>query len=166
MAIKKYLRLGSMLAIVLVTAACTQNDMKHPTIIDRIEQSKEGAELFISPDYRVVSDIDEIMKLEPSVLSKNVGDIKLLDIIVRIKNEGIKQASNLDVKINEPTPLNYFHASFIGIKGSHLKSNDETELRYLVAFDADEKLASFKKNVTFTITWDEDNVREQITVGF
>ncbi|MCR8846493.1 hypothetical protein NQ117_22670 [Paenibacillus sp. SC116] len=165
-ALNKRLLLSSILALLLVTTACAPTESKHPDIAERIEQAKEGVQLSISPDYRVVSDKDEIMKLEPSVLAKSSGSIKLLDILVRVKNVGAKQASNLDVKINEPTPLNYIHASFVGIKGPRLESDSETELRYLVAFDDDRKLASFKEKVTFTVSWDENNERRKITVGF
>ncbi|WP_028594703.1 hypothetical protein [Paenibacillus assamensis] len=165
-AINKYLLLVLMLVVFILNTACTQEEMKHDSMMERMKQSKEGVDLFISPDYRIVSNKEEIMKLEPAVLTKSSGSIKLLDILVRIKNEGTKQASNLDVNINEPTPLNYIQASIVGIKRTHLDSNSETQLRFVVAFDDDLKLASFKEKVTCTISWDEDNERKQITVGF
>lgn len=145
----------SSLVLILVLSGCSNAESKPQHIQEHINKAKNGVDIWTSVQFEVVNDTDIIKENDSENLEKADKPV-MLDVLIRIKNNGNKNAHNIDITAKEPLPYNFLSSHSSGPTGPILNSGEETEMHQTWIFSERTELNSFISELVFVVTWDED----------
>lgn len=132
------------------------NDSDNP-LYEELKYGDKTVDIWNSVNYEIIKDQQVIRKVEPSVKDESI----LVNILVRISNNGSRRADTFKLNIIESTPLKYTHASgHEGINHGYLDKHDEYELYRYYIFKSIEDAEEFIAKTNIKIEWNEN---EEIT---
>lgn len=120
-----------------------------------LKNGEKAVDIWNSINYEVIKDQQVIREVEPSVKDESV----LVNILVRIKNNGSSRAGSFKLNIIESPPLKYTHASgHAGINHGYLDKHDESEVYRYYIFKNIEDTEEFIDKANIEMEWKENQI--------
>lgn len=146
--------------VLLFIAGCGGNN----PIRDFKKNINEGVNLWTSVNYEIVRDKQVINDFDKP--DQPLETPIMVRIYVETINKGKQSAQSIEIKLIEPTPLSHKHSTgYGGVTNGVLNKGDTYEYYYTYTFANEEVLRAFIDKTAVIITWNENQVNNEIKVN-
>lgn len=160
------LRLMKILMLVMTLSACSnsENEQSNHNKVDSmmydslVAKSKNGADIWSSVDYEIITDLDMIREVEASASDGAI----LINLMVNIENRSKIKAESFEFTFEVAAPFRYIRGSgHQGIDKAFLEKGDIYEFHcYYVFVDRDD-LSDFIDRSIIKMAWQENGQKKQ-----
>jgi len=157
-------RKGLLLCIVLLFLAGCKGGDNNNVITDFKAKVNEGANLWTTVHYDIVKDKQLINEIDKP--SRLLETPIMMRVMVETINKGNRSADSIEILFNEPTPLLQKHSTgYGGVTDGSLDKDETFESYFTYTFANEEDLESFVQRASVTLSWTENQVRNEIRMN-